>query len=152
MGWPGPILTDSGGYQVFSLAKISKITDDGVEFRSHIDGAPMNLSPAIAVSIQNALGADVIMAFDECPPLPSDRDTIARAVARTVRWAEQCKDCHGRSQDQALFGIVQGGLDPDLRRRCAEALVDIEFDGYAVGGLSVGETHEEMVSVLVLAA
>ncbi|MCH7925870.1 MAG: tRNA guanosine(34) transglycosylase Tgt [Planctomycetes bacterium] len=148
MGWSGPILTDSGGYQVFSLAKISKITDEGVEFRSHIDGAAMSLGPATAVSIQNALGADVIMAFDECPPLPSDGETIARAVRRTVRWAAQCKQCHARSEDQALFAIVQGGLDPDLRRRCAEALVDIEFDGYAVGGLSVGETHEEMVSVL----
>jgi len=148
MGWDGPILTDSGGYQAFSLAEINKITDDGVDFRSHIDGARMWLDPEIATDVQNKLGADVIMAFDECPPLPCDQDTLVRAVERTVCWAAQCKEHHGRPDDQALFGIVQGGLDVDLRRSCAAALIDIGFDGYAVGGLSVGETHQEMAEVL----
>jgi len=147
MGWDGPILTDSGGYQVFSLGEINRITDEGVEFRSHIDGAPMRLDPKIATEIQNKLGADVIMAFDECPPLPSDAATIGRAVDRTIRWAKECQDAHAR-EDQALFAIVQGGLDLDERARCAEALVDLGFPGYAIGGLSVGESHEEMVAVL----
>jgi queuine tRNA-ribosyltransferase len=147
MGWDGPILTDSGGYQVFSLAEINRITDDGVEFRSHIDGSPMRLDPKIATEVQNKLGADVIMAFDECPPLPSDAATIHRAVDRTIRWAEECQDAHAR-EDQALFAIVQGGLDFDERARCADALVNLGFPGYAIGGLSVGETHEEMVAVL----
>ncbi len=148
MGWDGPILTDSGGYQVFSLAEINKITDDGVDFRSHIDGTRMRLDPKIATHVQNMLGADVIMAFDECPPLPCDQETLVRAVERTIRWAAQCKEHHGRPQDQALFGIVQGGLDVDLRCRCAEGLIDIDLDGYAIGGLSVGETHQEMATVL----
>ena len=147
MGWDGPILTDSGGFQVFSLAGINRITDEGVEFRSHIDGTLMRLDPRTAIDIQNKLGADVIMAFDECPPLPSPRDKLEIAVERTIKWARVCKDVHDCG-DQALFGIVQGGLDYDLRRRCAEALVDIGFDGYAIGGLSVGETHEEMAGVL----
>ena len=147
MGWDGPILTDSGGFQVFSLAGINRITDEGVEFRSHIDGTLMRLDPRTAIDIQNKLGADVIMAFDECPPLPSPPDKLEIAVERTIKWARVCKDVHDCG-DQALFGIVQGGLDCDLRRRCAEALVDIGFDGYAIGGLSVGETHEEMAGVL----
>ncbi len=147
MGWDGPILTDSGGYQVFSLAGINRITDDGVEFRSHIDGAAMRLDPRIATDVQNKLGADVIMAFDECPPLPCDKSTLVTAVDRTIRWAGQCKQAHARS-DQALFGIVQGGLDLSERQRCAEKLIEIGFDGYAIGGLSVGETHEEMAAVL----
>ncbi len=147
MGWDGPILTDSGGYQVFSLTGINKITDDGVAFRSHIDGAPMRLDPKIATEVQNKLGADVIMVFDDCPPLPCERARLETAVARTIRWAARCRQVHARS-DQALFGIVQGGLDIELRKRCAEALIEIGFDGYAVGGLSVGETHEQMTSVL----
>ena len=147
MGWDGPILTDSGGFQVFSLAGINRITDEGVEFRSHIDGTLMRLDPRTAIDCQNKLGADVIMAFDECPPLPSPRDKLEIAVERTIKWARVCKDVHDCG-DQALFGIVQGGLDCDLRRRCTEALVDIGFDGYAIGGLSVGETHEEMAGVL----
>jgi queuine tRNA-ribosyltransferase len=147
MGWDGPILTDSGGYQVFSLASINRIDDDGVDFQSHIDGARMRLDPKIAMDVQNKLGADIIMQFDECPPLPSDETALQRAVDRTIRWARQCKGHHTRG-DQALFAIVQGGLDLNLRRTCAEALIDIGFDGYAIGGLSVGETHEEMAEVL----
>ena len=147
MGWDGPILTDSGGYQVFSLAGINRITDEGVEFQSHIDGASMRLDPRIATDVQNKLGADIIMAFDQCPPLPCDAETLRVAVDRTIRWAAECKEFHSR-KDQALFAIVQGGLDPTLRRRCAEALVEIGFDGYAIGGLSVGESREEMDAIL----
>jgi len=147
IGWDGPILTDSGGYQVFSLAEINKITDEGVTFRSHIDGAMVRLDPRIATEIQNKLGADIIMAFDECPALPCEPGAIRRAVDRTIRWARECKVAHGNDK-QTLFGIVQGGLDIDERARCTEALVDIGFDGYAIGGLSVGESHEEMVTVL----
>jgi queuine tRNA-ribosyltransferase len=147
MGWDGPILTDSGGYQVFSLTKINKITDDGVTFRSHIDGALVELNPRIATEIQNKIGADIIMAFDECPALPCDADVMRRAVDRTIRWARECKQAHARS-DQALFGIVQGGLDLGERERCAASLIEIGFDGYALGGLSVGESYEEMVRVL----
>ncbi len=147
MGWDGPILTDSGGYQVFSLAEISRVTDEGVEFRSHIDGAALRLDPRSATAIQNKLGADVIMAFDQCPPLPCDAETMRVAVDRTIRWAAVCKEVHARS-DQALFGIVQGGLDAELRGECAAALIDIGFDGYAIGGLSVGESHEEMTGIL----
>jgi queuine tRNA-ribosyltransferase len=147
MGWDGPILTDSGGYQVFSLAEINRITDDGVEFRSHIDGATLRLDPRSATAIQNQLGADVIMAFDQCPPLPCDAQTMRVAVERTIRWAVVCKEAHERT-DQALFGIVQGGLNAELRGECAAALIDIGFDGYAIGGLSVGESHEEMAGIL----
>ncbi len=147
MGWNGPILTDSGGFQVFSLAGINKITDDGVEFQSHIDGARLTLNPESATEVQNKLGADVIMAFDQCPPLPCNRETLASAVDRTIRWAQRCQNAH-RREDQALFGIVQGGLDLGERQRCVDALVGMGFKGFALGGLSVGETHEEMVSVL----
>jgi queuine tRNA-ribosyltransferase len=147
MGWDGPILTDSGGYQVFSLAEIRRITDEDVEFRSHVDGAPVRLDPRIATEVQERLGADVIMAFDDCPPLPCSPDRLQKAVERTLRWAAMCREAHTRD-DQALFGIVQGGLDVDLRRACAERLVEIGFDGYAIGGLSVGETPAEMATVL----
>jgi len=147
MGWDGPILTDSGGFQVFSLAARSKITEDGVAFRSHIDGRLLHLSPESAVRIQEALGADVAMCFDHCPALPAPKETIAAAVARTVRWARRCKEAH-RREDQALFGIVQGGSHADLRGECAEALVALEFDGYAVGGVSVGESREQVREAL----
>ena len=147
MGWDGPILTDSGGYQVFSLASINRVDDEGVDFQSHIDGARMRLTPRIATDVQNKLGADIIMAFDECPPLPSPPEVIERAVERSLRWARECKKHHARS-DQAMFGIVQGGLNLDLRRRCADELVTLDFDGYAIGGLSVGESHEQMRAVL----
>ncbi len=147
MGWDGPMLTDSGGFQVFSLTQLNKVTDEGVSFRSTIDGATVWLDAPTVIDIQNKLGADVIMVFDECPPLPSDRATLERAVDRSIRWAGQCKEAHHRD-DQALFAIVQGGLEIDLRQRCAAALVDIGFEGYAIGGLSVGETHEQMVATL----
>ncbi len=147
MAWDGPILTDSGGYQVFSLAELNRITDEGVTFRSHIDGAWIQLDPATAIRIQNQLGADIIMAFDQCPPGDADRVTVAQAVERTLRWARECKDTH-RRHDQALFGIVQGGVFPELRRACAERLIELDFPGYAIGGLSVGETHQQMVDVL----
>ncbi len=147
MGWDGPILTDSGGYQVFSLGGINRITDEGVEFRSHIDGSPMRLDPGIATRVQNDLGADIIMVFDQCPALPCGAEEMEAAVDRTIRWAKACKDVHARD-DQALYGIVQGGLDRAMRERCAAALMDIGFEGYAIGGLSVGETHEEMIAIL----
>ena len=147
MGWDGPLLTDSGGYQVFSLTELNKITDEGVTFRSHFDGQYLHLDPVSAMEIQNKLGADIIMAFDQCPPGDADYATAGEAVARTVRWAEKCRQAHQRS-DQALFGIVQGGVYPQLRAECAERLVEMDFPGYAVGGLSVGETHEQMVAVL----
>ena len=147
MGWDRSILTDSGGYQVFSLAELNKITDEGVSFRSHIDGRWVHLNPAEAMRIQNLLGADIIMAFDQCPPGDADRVTVARAVERTIRWADECRRAHARS-DQALFGIVQGGVFHDLRAACAERLIELDLPGYAIGGLSVGETHEQMVEVL----
>jgi queuine tRNA-ribosyltransferase len=147
MGWDGPILTDSGGFQVFSLAARAKISEAGVAFRSHIDGRLLDLSPESAVAIQEKLGADVAMCLDQCPALPASKETIAEAVDRTVRWARRCKEAHRRS-DQALFGIVQGGTHEDLRARCAEALRELDFDGYAVGGVSVGETREQMRQAL----
>jgi len=147
MGWDGPILTDSGGFQVFSLAELREIDDAGVTFRSHLDGATMRLDPARAIEIQEQLGGDIIMALDECPPLPAAGDVCRRAVERTIRWAEACKQAHRRT-DQALFAIVQGGLDVDLRRRCLDALVELDFPGYAIGGLSVGEPPAEMWSCL----
>jgi len=147
MGWDGPLLTDSGGYQVFSLGGINRITDEGVDFRSHIDGARMRLDPQSATRLQNDLGADVIMAFDQCPPLPCAREMVIQAVDRTIRWAKACRDCH-RRDDQAMFGIIQGGLDLDERARCTEALVALDLPGYAIGGLSVGESHQEMMSIL----
>ncbi len=144
MNWPGPILTDSGGFQVFSLSSLNRINDDQVEFASHIDGARIVLSPRIATETQNKLGADIIMAFDECVKLPADRDRIKLAVDRSIRWAEQSLHYHARP-DQWMFGIVQGGTDRELRQYCAEALVRLDFPGYAIGGLSVGESHEEMI-------
>lgn len=147
MAWDGPILTDSGGFQIFSLAELGAIDDDGVTFKSHIDGQRIRLDAPAAVAIQEQLGADIIMAFDQCPALPADTQTLRTAVDRTVRWAAQCKAAHGR-QDQALFGIVQGGLDPDLRRACLDALVAMDFPGYAIGGLSVGECTGQMAEFL----
>ena len=138
MGWDGPIVTDSGGYQVFSLARLSRVSDQGVEFRSPADGSVVFLGPREAIRVQNLLGADVAMAFDECPPYPCTREVAARAVTRTVRWAALCRETHSRP-DQALFGIVQGGVFADLRERRARAIVEMGFDGYAIGGVSVGE-------------
>jgi queuine tRNA-ribosyltransferase len=147
MAWDGPILTDSGGFQVFSLSELRRIDDDGVEFRSPIDGAPSRLTPESAIQAQNQLGADIIMAFDECPPLPAEPEALRAAVQRTVLWARRSKDAHARG-DQALYGIVQGGLDVALRRDCLEQLRDIGFDGYALGGLSVGEPQPQMWAFL----
>ncbi|MFI5381817.1 MAG: tRNA guanosine(34) transglycosylase Tgt, partial [Tepidisphaerales bacterium] len=118
MSWDGPILTDSGGFQVFSLSDINKITDDGVAFKSHIDGAAVNLTPARSIAVQNALGADIIMAFDDCPPGDAPRDVHERALARTLRWARECREAHQRPDKQGLFGIVQGGTFLDLREAC----------------------------------
>ncbi len=138
MGWDGPMLTDSGGFQVFSLSEMRKITEEGATFNSPYDGRVIELTPERSIQIQNALGADVIMAFDECPPYPASREEVEAATGRTYRWLERCIKAHG-SQDQALFGIVQGGVYPDLRQEAAKALVDLDLPGYAIGGVSVGE-------------
>ncbi|NPA06221.1 MAG: tRNA guanosine(34) transglycosylase Tgt [Chloroflexi bacterium] len=146
MAWPRPILTDSGGFQVFSLAKLREIDDDGVTFRSHLDGSVHRFTPELSIRIQENLGADIIMAFDECPP-PYDRAYNERALERTHRWAERSLKAHTR-RDQALFGIVQGGVFPDLRERSARFLTSLDFQGYAIGGLSVGETKAEMYRMI----
>lgn len=148
MNWDRGILTDSGGFQVFSLSPLRKITEEGVSFRSHISGEPLFLSPEKSIEIQNALGADIIMAFDECPPYPAERDYVRDSLERTTRWAERCLKAHRRPEDQALFGIVQGGMYPDLREQSAKQLVSMDFPGYAVGGLSVGEPKELMYEIL----
>jgi queuine tRNA-ribosyltransferase len=146
MDWPNPILTDSGGYQVFSLAGTRRVDDDGVTFKSHIDGSTHRFTPEAAVAIQENLGADILMAFDECAP-PYERAYIERAMDRTHAWAERCLKAKKRP-DQALFGIVQGGVFPDLRQRSAEYIASLGFPGNAIGGLSVGETKEEMNAML----
>ncbi len=166
MAWNGPILTDSGGYQVFSLAHLRKLSADGVTFRSHIDGSKAELTPAKAIGVQRLLGADVIMQLDECPPGLADRDTVAAAVERSAQWAKLCRDawleplttktrhspckpCHSdQGAYQALFGIQQGGVHADLRAASAAALVELDLPGYAVGGVSVGEGHEALCDVL----
>ena len=142
MDWSGPILTDSGGFQVFSLSKISQIKEAGVTFRSPRDGRLIELTPERSIEIQNTLGADVIMAFDECAPGQSDWETVERASKRTYRWLERCLKAHQRPQEQALFGIVQGGTYLDLRKDSAASLVDLDLPGYAIGGVSVGEAPE----------
>lgn len=147
MGWDGPILTDSGGFQVFSLATLRKIDDDKVVFRSHIDGSLLELSPEQAVKIQEQLGADCIMCLDECPPHDAPVEKMIAAVDRTTRWAARCRDAQKRD-DQALFGIVQGGTHRELRERSAVGLLPINFPGYAIGGLSVGEAPEDMYTTL----
>lgn len=146
MQWPNPMLTDSGGFQVFSLSKIRKIDEDGVTFRSHIDGSSHRFTPERSIQIQENLGADIIMAFDECAD-PNDNAYIKLAMERTHRWAERSLNAHQRP-DQALFGIVQGGVDPDLRARSAEFISSLPFPGIAIGGLSVGETKDEMHKTL----
>ncbi len=139
MNWDQPILTDSGGFQVFSLSHMRKITEEGVEFRSHIDGSKLFMSPEISIGIQNVLGSDIMMSFDECVPYPATYEYTKDSVERTLRWAKRGKDAHKRPHDQALFGIVQGGEYEDLRKMCTEKLVEMDFDGYAIGGTSVGE-------------
>ena len=148
MNWRRPILTDSGGFQVFSLAESRQVDEEGVTFKSHIDGSMHRLNPEKSISIQENLGADIIMAFDECSP-PYERDYNLQAMRRTHNWAERCLKAHKRD-DQALFGIIQGGIHLDLRRESCEFLQSMEFSGFAIGGLSVGETKEEMCAVLDL--
>jgi len=148
MNWDGPILTDSGGFQVFSLGDRRKITEEGVEFRSHIDGSKKFISPEKSMEIQNKLGSDIMMCFDECAPYPADHDYVKKSMEMTTRWAKRCKDAHKNTENQALFGIVQGGMYKDLREISAKALVELDFPGYAVGGLSVGEPKELMNEML----
>ena len=148
MNWERPILTDSGGFQVMSLAELRKLTEDGVEFRSHIDGSKHFLSPERSMEIQKLLGSDIVMCFDECPALPADRGRIAESMQLSMRWAERSKAAFGDRPGHALFGIQQGGLERDLREESAKALKAIGFDGYAVGGLAVGEGQEAMFGVL----
>ncbi|ARV63188.1 tRNA guanosine(34) transglycosylase Tgt [Nostocales cyanobacterium HT-58-2] len=147
MGWNGPILTDSGGFQVFSLSEMRKISEEGVTFRSPHDGQIINLTPERSIEIQNILGADVIMAFDECPPYPASREEVEAATQRTYRWLERCIAAHQRSE-QALFGIVQGGVHLDLRSHAAIALTKLDLPGYAIGGVSVGEPPELIAKIV----
>lgn len=144
MNWDGPILTDSGGYQIFSLAKLRKITDEGVRFQNHLDGTPTFISPEIAMEIQATLGSDIAMVLDECPPWPCEHDYAERSLGMTIRWARRCREAP-RASGQLVFGIVQGATFADLRRASAEATVEIGFDGYAIGGVSVGEPEPEMM-------
>jgi queuine tRNA-ribosyltransferase len=148
MNWDRAILTDSGCFQVFSLSDFRKITEEGVHFRNHLNGDPLFLTPEKAMEIQNALGADIIMAFDECPPYPAEYDYVKQSTERTSRWAERCLNAHARPGDQALFAIVQGGVFEDLRRRSAAQLTSMDFPGYAIGGLSVGEPKPLMYQML----
>jgi queuine tRNA-ribosyltransferase len=160
MNWDGPILTDSGGYQIFSLAKLRKITEEGVQFQNHLDGTPTFISPESAMEIQATLGGDIVMVLDECPPYPCAHDYAARSLEMTARWALRCKEANVQPQKfnvqcstdevtrQLLFGIVQGGTFEDLRRASAEATVQIGFDGYAIGGVSVGEPELEMMQAV----
>ncbi|GAM08054.1 queuine tRNA-ribosyltransferase [Geobacter sp. OR-1] len=147
MGWNGPILTDSGGFQVFSLGELRKITEEGVRFQSHLDGSYHMLTPERSIEVQEALGSDIMMCFDECPPSPADRNYVSRSLEMTTRWARRCRDARKRD-DLALFGIVQGGIFEDLRARSAYELREISFDGYALGGVSVGEEKERMLDVM----
>ena len=148
MNWDRPILTDSGGFQVFSLGPLRKITEEGVHFRSHIDGSKHFISPEKAMEIQNALGSDIMMAFDECAPYPADREYVKNSLERTTRWLKRCKEAHKNTENQALFGIIQGGMYKDLREQSAKEILELDLPGYAVGGLSVGEPKELMYEVL----
>ncbi|MDQ6631096.1 MAG: tRNA guanosine(34) transglycosylase Tgt, partial [Verrucomicrobiota bacterium] len=147
INWPGPILTDSGGFQVFSLAKIRKIKEHGVEFRSHLDGSPLFIGPKEAMEIQRVLGSDIAMCFDECPPHGCTAKELNSAVERTVRWAKECRD-QPRAEGQTVFGIVQGANNPVLREQCAKHISALDFDGYAIGGVSVGEPEREMFQAI----
>lgn len=150
MNWNKPILTDSGGFQVFSLGEIRKIKEEGVEFRSHIDGSKQFISPEKSINIQNNLGSDIVMLFDECPPGMSSREYLIPSIERTTRWAKRCIDAHKRPEDQGLFAIVQGGIYEDLREKSMNELMEMDehFSGYAVGGLAVGEPREDMYRIL----
>ena len=148
MNWERPILTDSGGFQVMSLSGLRKLTEEGVTFKSHIDGSRHHLTPERSMEIQRLLGSDIVMCFDECPALPADRDRIEKSMRMSMRWAQRSRDAFGDRPGHALFGIQQGGLEQDMREESAKALRDIEFDGYAIGGLAVGESQEAMFGVL----
>ena len=148
MNWSKPILTDSGGFQVMSLSDLRKLTEEGVTFKSHIDGSRHHLTPERSMEIQRLLGSDIVMCFDECPALPADRKRIKDSMELSMRWAQRSRDAFGDRPGHALFGIQQGGLEEDLRGESAEALKAIEFDGYAIGGLAVGEGQEAMFGVL----
>ena len=148
MNWDGPILTDSGGFQVFSLSSLGKIVEEGMEFASHIDGSKHLLSPEKSIEIQNALGSDIIMAFDECIPYPADHAYAEASVERTTRWLKRCKDAHKNTKEQSLFGIMQGGMYKDLRCKSAEQITELDLPGYAIGGLSVGEPKDLMYEIL----
>ncbi|EHC18100.1 Queuine tRNA-ribosyltransferase [Fischerella thermalis JSC-11] len=152
MGWSGPMLTDSGGFQVFSLSEMRKISEEGVTFRSPHDGQIIKFTPEKSIEIQNTLGADVIMAFDECPPATASRQEVEAATERTYRWLLRCIEAHQRPQEQALFGIVQGGVHLDLRAQAAEALEKLDLPGYAIGGVSVGEEPELIHQVVQVTA
>ncbi|MFR7872467.1 tRNA guanosine(34) transglycosylase Tgt [Peptoniphilus grossensis] len=148
MNWDKPILTDSGGFQVFSLSDNRKITEEGVHFRSHIDGSKMFISPEKSIDIQNVLGSDIMMAFDECAPYPASHEYIDNSMRRTLRWAERCKEHHKNIDKQTLFGIIQGGMYKDLREISAKEMVDMDFKAYSIGGLSVGEPLDLMNDIL----
>lgn len=148
MNWDRAILTDSGGFQVFSLGGMRKIREEGVEFKSHIDGSSHMLSPEKSIEIQQALGSDIMMAFDECPPYPSDRAYVKNSLERTTRWLKRCEKAWTNREDQALFGIVQGGMYHDLRKESTKQVVELDLPGYAIGGLSVGEPKELMYEIL----
>ncbi|SDE07352.1 tRNA guanosine(34) transglycosylase Tgt [Rhodospira trueperi] len=148
MNWPGPVLTDSGGFQVMSLSTLRKLDEDGVTFQSHIDGSRHRLTPERSIEIQHLLGSTITMAFDECTPYPATRDQAAESMHLSMRWAKRSRAAFEQRNGYALFGIVQGGVYEDLRRQSVDALTDIGFDGYAIGGLAVGEPHDEMLRVL----
>ena len=153
MNWSGPILTDSGGFQVFSLSKLLKLDEEGVEIRSHLDGSKIKLTPEISIKIQQNLGSTIMMCLDECLELPTTRFDIERSIAITTNWAKRCKEAWGKNKgifgEQSLFGIFQGGTELDLREKNLEQIVEIDFDGYALGGLSVGESKDKMYNVLI---
>ncbi|MCX7935131.1 MAG: tRNA guanosine(34) transglycosylase Tgt [Planctomycetota bacterium] len=151
-GWRGPTLTDSGGYQVFSLAPKRRISDVGVFFQSHLDGAAFDLTPERAIAIQQDLGADVMMVLDQCPPANADRQSVAQAVARTFVWARRCREAWTQRQAQSLFGIVQGGVFEDLRRESAQQICELDFPGNAIGGVAVGESEEDMQRIVAFTA
>ena len=148
MNWDRPILTDSGGFQVFSLGDLRKIKEEGVEFRSHLDGSKKFISPEIAMEIQEDLGSDIMMAFDECCPYPSTYEYTKKSMERTTRWAVRCKEAHKNIDEQSLFGIIQGGFYKDLREESLKQLLEFDFPGYAIGGISVGEPKEEFLDIL----
>lgn len=147
MSWDKPILTDSGGFQVFSMNELRKITEDGVDFQSHIDGSYHKFTPEKSIEIQNILGADIIMAFDECTPYPCTKDYATKSLEITTKWAKRCKTAH-KNNNQFLFGIIQGSVYPDLRKRSAKEIIDLDFPGYAIGGLSVGEAKNIMYEII----